>query len=275
MSLVKEKPRVDCQFSTLTTADLRADSIGEMNRGIYSAASGMLAGQRALDAVTQNLANVSTTGYKRSNVMFNDALEREMFADGGNGAYLGKMGVGPEAKLEYSVLGEQGPITQTGNPLDLAINKPVGMFAVQTPAGVRYTRDGSFTLDAERRIVSKSGSQLLDEDRRPITVPEGDLQVDGNGIISITANGQTSSVGRIGVFDGDFKQVSGNLFEAGDATPAQQPNIRSRAIEGSNANPIESMIALIELNRSFELAQRSITQQDELTSRLVQSLSER
>lgn len=234
---------------------------------------GMMAGQRTLDVVSQNLANVGTTGYKRDGIAFTEALQRQMVT--GEGLPLGTLGAGPDQGSEFTVLGEQGTLTKTGNPLDLAFESPNGMFAVQTPGGVRYTRDGSFTLNADRQLVTKQGLQVLDSAGQPITLPQGDLQIDTDGQIEVRQGDQSMPIAQIGLFEGRFSKVGGSLFDCSDATRADSATIRSGSVEGSNANPIDSMIAMIKLNRAFELAQRSVTQQDELNSKLVQSLNDR
>src|SRR6476659_6008506 len=134
-----------------------------MNRGIYTTALGMNSLQRAMDVTTNNLANASTNGFKRDALVFQDTLQREMFADGGQGQSIGKLGSGASPVEEYTVQ-DSGEITVTSNPLDMAIRDPKGMFGVKTSAGTRYTRDGAFALDENRRLVTKAGNPVLDKD---------------------------------------------------------------------------------------------------------------
>jgi flagellar basal-body rod protein FlgF len=241
-----------------------------MNRGIYSTATGMVAAQRWMDVTANNLANASTNGFKRDGLVFNDAMERELAASGGFGTRLGSLGVGATPQGEYTVF-EGGPVTATGNPLDMAIEGDKGMFAVRTPGGVRYTRDGSFSLNANRELVTKNGHQVLDERLEPITLPAGKLDVSNEGALSIDGK----AAGTIGIFEGTFTKEGDNLYSAVSAKKAESGGVRTHAIEGSNVNAVEAMISMITLSRSFELAQKSITQQDELTQRLIQSLQDR
>jgi flagellar basal-body rod protein FlgF len=241
-----------------------------MNRGIYATASGMLAGQKWMDVVSQNLANVSTTGYKRNELAFSDRLVREMRTNGGRGQHVGSLGSGAALIKEYTVF-EQGPVQSTGNPLDVAIASDKGLFKVETPQGVRYTRDGGFGINTQRELVTRSGFKVLDPSGSPIELPEEEFNIAPNG--AIMAGGQ--EVARIGVYDGTFTKAGNNLFEGVGVTVIDEPSLKPAALEGSNVNAVEAMIQMISVNRAFEMAQKSITQQDELTQRLISSLQDR
>ena len=242
-----------------------------MNRGIYSVANGMVAAQKWMDTVTNNLANVSTTGFKRDGVAFNDAFASELRADGGRGAPIGTLGSGPEQLSEYTVLGEVGPISATGNPLDVAITIPDALFAVDTGDGaIRYTRNGSFSRNADGQLVTQQGHLVLDDRERPIDLGEGQVEISQSG--ELISNG--ASIGKIGLFKGAFTKVGGNLF-AGNGAAVESVELTPKSLEGSNVNAIESMVQMIQLNRTFELSQKTISQQDDLTQRLIQSLQDR
>lgn len=236
-----------------------------MNRGIYATANGMVAAQQMLDVIAQNLANASTTGYKRDAIAFDEALVRELRDD--NGA-LGTLGIGPEEQSRFTIF-DAGPITSTGNDLDVAIRSQAGAFAIQTDHGVRYTRDGSFTRSSDGQLVTHQGFPVLDDQGRPISLPEGgELDIGADGTVS----NDGLSLAKLGVFEGEFVKEGGNLFSATNVKPIDDPDLIPQSIEGSNVNTIESMVAMIQINRSYEMAQRSITQQDELTQKLIQSL---
>lgn len=241
-----------------------------MNRGIYSSAVGMVAAQRQLDVLANNLANASTNGYKRDELAFNDIFAKQMSAGGLGGAGFGSMGYGPTAFTESTVFGDLGEIRSSGNPLDCAIATPEGAFAVRTPEGqVRYTRDGAFTrLDG--KLATSRGDLVLDDRLNEIELGEGKAQIQPDG--SVLVEGKT--VGSIGVFEGQFRKLGGSLYE-GNGVPVDSVSLKPNAIEGSNVNVIRSMVEMIELNRTFEMAQKSITSQDELAQRLIQSLQDR
>src|SRR6478736_2099764 len=147
-----------------------------MQRGVYSAATAMATAQQWLDVVTNNLANASTNGYKKDGLTFNDGLVRELSANAGTGAKLGSLGSGAVVQGAYTDF-SVGSHTMTGNALDLAIRTPQGAFAVQTPGGVKYTRDGSFQLNADRQIVDQQGHQVLNRQGQPITAGPGKIAI--------------------------------------------------------------------------------------------------
>lgn len=251
---------------------LLADTDGGMLRGIYATASGMAATEQWMDALANNLANVSTNGYKRDAAFFNEALERTLLADGGRGTRLGTLGIGPIFRGTATIF-EQGPLQPTGNPLDLAIDSPDGAFAVRDARGrVRFTRDGSFRVDSEGRLATQRGELVLDDRFQTIDIPDGKVSVEPDG----TIRSGDRVVATIGVFTGRFTKAGGNLFLAGGSPqPIEEPRIKAGFLEGSNVNPIGQMVELIRLNRSFELAHRSVVKQDELMQRLIQSLQNR
>lgn len=238
-----------------------------MNRGIYATATGMWAAQSKMDVIANNMANAATTGYKRDGLAFAERYERELRANGGLGLSLGTLGSGSIQRSQFTHFGV-GALSATSNPLDLAIPQDKGLFAVQTPQGVRYTRDGAFSINADRELVNKLGFHVLDESGRPIVLPVGSPQIQDDGTVFVGDR----EAGKIGVFDGNFQKTGNNLYESSNAKPIEGASVKAGHLEASNVNPVEAMIEMISLNRSFELAQRSIVQQDELTQRLIQSL---
>ncbi len=238
-----------------------------MDQGIVSAASAMLAGQRWLDVATENLANANTAGYRREGVAFDDSFERELQLDGGGTASVGS---GPVQKLQYTNF-EAGSISHTGNPLDVAIGMPTAMFALKTPDGIRFTRDGEFSLDADRRLVSKQGYPVLDERDSEITLPDGNISVQPDGAIQV----DDAETARLGVFDGVFRKSANGAFLSDNAKQVDLADLRPQSIEGSNVNPVQSMLEMITINRSFEMAQKTLVQQDELSEKLIQTVLSR
>ena len=238
-----------------------------MNRGIYATASGMLATQKLMDTVANNLANASTTGFKQDGLAFGDAFQRALYANGGHGPYLGTLGTGATEIDAYTVFDVGAPIT-TGNSLDVAIQSRDGLFAVQTPQGIRYTRDGSFQLDGEGMLVTKDGHSVLDERQQPIQIPQGQPNIDSDGSVSVDGR----PVGKIGIFKGQFAKIGGSLFAGSGTEAIDEPELTPKALESSNVNTVEAMIEMITAGRTFEMAQKSIQQQDDLAQKLIQSL---
>lgn len=239
-----------------------------MNRGLYTAATGMQMGQQWLDVVANNLANVSTNGFKRDEVTFEESFSRQVRLNAGYGPVAGELQSGPKASHTVT-LQQRGATQMTNNPMDLAINSEVGMFAVQTPSGVAYTRDGSFDMNSEGLLVTKSGFPVLATDGTPIELPKGPVAFSAEG----TIKDASGIVRQVAVMEGNFKKLGDNLYRAeGRPTAMTSPRIVTGAVEGSNVNVVETMVEMIQVQRIYEMAQRSVQQHDEASQQLIQRL---
>jgi flagellar basal body rod protein FlgG len=226
----------------------------------------MSAAQRMLDTTANNLANVSTNAFKRDGLVFRDALEANMNSQG---RALGKMSYGVMPAGEFTDF-EMGTISQTGNPLDFALTDSKGAFKVDLGNNQhRFTRDGAFRLNDQKQLVDRQGHPVLDNNDQPITLEGNDIVVQRNGEIFVDG----ASLATIGVFDGTFIKQGQNLFVSNDAKLASDIGVQGKAIEGSNVNAVEAMVQMIAVSRSFDMAQKSVTQHDELTQRLIQSMN--
>ncbi len=240
-----------------------------MNRGIYAAATGMYAEQLMLDNTAHNLANLATRGFKASGLVFQDQFVRNLTRFTQGGEVIGSMGRGATLDREYTDF-QVGSITASEDPLHVALASEKGMFAVQTEQGRMFTRDGSFQLNGNGELVTQSGALVLDQGGSPIRVPEAnEIAVDESG--QVLADGQP--VGTIGVYDGSFRRFGNGLWQSEDASPMAGATVRPNALEGSNVNPIDSMVTMIKVQRLFEMAQKAIQSEDEQTQRLVSSLN--
>ncbi len=237
-----------------------------MNRGLYTAATGMSAMQRMLDVTANNLANSSTNGYKSDSLEFRDAFEANLSS---GGQKVGQMsyGVVPDGgRTNFDI----GTISQTGNPLDVAITDPQGAFKIDVGAGrFRYTRDGTFRLNEQKQLVDSRGGLVLDNSNSPITLDGTDINIAQNG--EITVDGQVATT--LGVFKGHFTKAGQNQFTSDDATLADQISVQSKALEGSNVNAVEAMVQMITLSRTFDMAQKAVQQHDQLNQKLIESLN--
>jgi flagellar basal-body rod protein FlgF len=241
-----------------------------MNNGIYTITSGGIAALARLDAVTQNLANVNTAGYKQAVLVFS---EKPVGASVGGDPVLG--GTTRHVREVESIVDfSQGPIHDTGNPLDVAIDGK-GFFVVSTPAGERYTRQGTFDLDGDGRLVTHAGNPVQGEDG-DIIVPPGksNFRIGEDGTVSV----DREQIGRLRLVDfGDDPKLvpeGGALFSAAPgavATPLGPENVRlhPQAFEGSNANAVTGMIELVEVNRAYESYMRAMQRLDDLQSRAI------
>ena len=227
----------------------------------------MMAAEKWQETIAHNLANASTTGFKREILAFDEGFLRKMVS--AEGKQIGELGAGPVLAGSQLDL-EVGAALTTGNPLDVAIRTRDGMFAVETPQGTKYTRDGSFSLNSNREIVTKLGMPILDDRGGRIQIPADKTpRINDKG--EVVAGDEV--VGKIGVYQGKFVRWDNGLFDAGNPTAMENVTLISGAVESSNVNAVEEMINMIKLNRAFEMAQKSASSQDESTEKLIQSAS--
>jgi flagellar basal-body rod protein FlgF len=224
-----------------------------MERGLYIAASGMLAEMVRQDQIANDLANASTPGYlsdRATQRSFGDVL----LQNSSNGQVIGPLGMGAEIDSVH-IDRDAGPIRPTGEPLDFAIQGE-GFFAVRTPQGVRYTRNGQFARGADGTLQTADGMQVLGSNGQPVRVP---------------ANGQVQG-SRLGVFTLQNLRKQGDTLVAGTAT-AGGGTVQQGALEGSNADPVRSMVDMISSFRAFESGQRVLTTIDETLNRAANQVA--
>ena len=220
-----------------------------MDRGLYIAASGMLAEQIRQDQIANDLANASTPGYKAdrtSQHTFNDLL----LANSATGATVGPQSTAVQVDTIETDFTPR-PTRDTGEPLDFAIVGE-GLFAVQTARGVRYTRNGQFELDPQGRLVTAQGDPVLDSGGRAITA--------ANGVVDPR---------RLGVYNVTNPRKEGDSLVVGTAAGAAAGTVQSGALESSGADPARSMVDMIASMRAFEAGQKVIQTIDETLSKAV------
>jgi flagellar basal-body rod protein FlgG len=239
-----------------------------MERGLYAAATGMIAQQTIMDTLSQNIANASTPGYKQDNPTFramHGMALRRLENGGGRGPNIGELGLGVHADKVY-INWQTGPIAQTNRSLDASI-APDQFFTVRTPRGERYTKAGAFQLDNTGNLVTAGGMPVLGADGQPIritgkTAPE--LDEAGN----VTVDGKPVAQLKIVQADPNGLTKEGETLFApttpAAVRPAARPALRPRTLEQSNVNPIGGIIQMISVTRAFEMAQRAIVTQDEM-----------
>lgn len=227
-----------------------------MNSGLYTAYSGLLARHDTLTVVANNLANVDTPGFKADRPfyrLYNDAMRRARGTPLEHAINNGVTLEGPATDFS------SGALTHTGNELDFALER--GFFAVQTPNGVRYTRGGGFTVDAERRLVTRSGFPVLGQNG-PITLPPGSVHADAEGSISV--NGAPVDKLRVVNFQnlGGLHKEGHSLFvQASSGEPelaVTEPSLRQGYLEKANSDPIRTATEMIEVLRQFQSLEKSV-----------------
>jgi len=247
-----------------------------MIRGLYTAATGMVSECTRTNVIANNLANVNTTGFKRHETV-NSEFERSLLKrinDGSQLPQVGELGHGTYTD-EIFIDRSEGSFAQTGNAFDLAIAGE-GYFAIQTPAGVRYTRNGAFTRNGDEQLVTHEGRPVLNVNGRPITIPD-----DGQVVIGAD--------GRIFVDDEEvdtlqFVQFADqrNLLPEGDnlyqVVNNEQPaaatgTIEQGMLERSNVNVVAEMVNLINAYRAYEANSKVITTHDSLLEKAVNNIA--
>jgi flagellar basal body rod protein FlgG len=235
----------------------------------YIALSGMRARLDALDRVASDIANVSTAGYKgqRGTTM---QADRPQFGQTLQAAI--DVADGP-ARLDLS----GGAIAPTGRDLDLAIDGP-GLFAVNTPGGLRYTRDGQFVRRADGVLTNSAGDAVESVAGGPITLPSGAVQIDEDGSVRVGA----SVVGRLKVVEFDAPQAlvkdNAHLFRADSQAPkaATASAVRTGSLEQSNVSVVERLTQLTSVTRGFEALQRALsTMVNDIDGRAIAELGRR
>jgi flagellar basal-body rod protein FlgF len=228
----------------------------------YLALSRQAALQRDMTAIANNLANATTTAYRAEHTVFDEALAR-----------VGRRSVAFVQDVAQARDLAPGPITQTGNPFDLALEGQ-GYFAFATMEGVRYGRAGHLELDREGQLVNANGHTLLDDSGNPIALPldEAAITVAGDGTIS----GGHGPLGRIGIVAFPNEQAlghaGGGLFAADDTPLPASTGTRvvQGALEGSNVQPVLEMTAMLASSRAFEGAQRLLELEHELERQAIE-----
>lgn len=259
-----------------------------MIRALWIAKTGLDAQQTQLDVTANNLANVSTNGFKRARAVFEDLLYQTLRQPGASssaqteipsGLQIGT-GVRPVATERNFT---QGNVTLTGNALDVAIQGE-GFFQIQLPDGTTaYTRDGSFQKDSQGQIVTANGYPLSPS----ITLPSNALSISigTDGVVTVLQSGSPTpvQVGQIQlasfVNNGGLQSMGQNLYletaSSGTATPNTPGTngvgiLNQNYVETSNVNVVEELVNMITTQRAFEINSRAIQTSDQMLARLTQ-----
>lgn len=260
-----------------------------MVRGLYTAASGSLVAQSAVDTIANNLANVNTAGFKRTLLQVQAQPQRDIYriqtdpaqsnAPAGAGVatmqLIGTLGSGAQV-YDTPADFEQGPIAATGNDLDVALSGP-GFFTIRDGNnGISYTRDGSFERDAQGYLTAQNGDRVLGTGNAPIQLPPtGKVAIDRTGAVSV--GGQP--VGQLNIVEfanaaALRPQGSERFVNTGAANPRAATNTATLqgSVEKSNADVVSSMVDLITNERWFEANQQVIQSEDNLTGQAISTV---
>jgi flagellar basal-body rod protein FlgG len=259
-----------------------------VNRSLYIAATGMNAQQSQMDVISNNLSNVSTTGFKGSRAVFQDLIYQTLRQPGANSTQQtelpsgSQVGTGVE-QVATERLYTQGNLQQTGNSQDVAING-AGFFQVQMPDGTTaYTRDGTFQKNAQGQLVTATGFQVIPA----ITVPPNatSLTIGSDGVVSITIAGSTATqnIGQMQL--ANFINPTGlesrgqNLFAETPSSGApivSTPGLNGTGtlqqgfLEASNVNVVQELVNMIETQRAYEVNSKAVQTSDQMLQTLSQ-----
>jgi flagellar basal-body rod protein FlgG len=241
-----------------------------MNSGMYSALSGNLAAMKRMDIISNNLANVNTPGFKKDKVTFEGMLAsaatpprvpQSTTAD----PILQKDNI----YIDYAA----GPVAQTGNPFDMAIDGD-GFFVVSTPDGPAYTRQGNFRLSGDGTLVTTDGFPVQGQSG-PIRISGSRIEIDSKGVVSVDGS-ETATISMV-----DFPKpyaltkTGSALFVPTDAAATPQAasgGLRQAHLEGSNVETITEMVQMIETSRYFDACQRTILSFNDMTAKAANEL---
>lgn len=239
---------------------------------LYISATGMINQQLNVDMISNNLANVNTSGFKKSQISFKELSYMDIITDKNK---YNQIGLG-SAVSGVGKIFTQGTLKETGAPLDCAIEGD-GFFKVQLPDGTfAYTRDGSFQLDSSGTLVTTNGYKIapgitIDQDFEEIMIDE-----DGTIIIKPIGSEETVDVGKITISTfknpGGLESIAGNLFiettasgvAEDDAADGSTGKIKQGFLEMANVNVIEEMVNLIAAQRAYEINSKAIKASDEM-----------
>ena len=253
-----------------------------MTQALWIAKTGLDAQQTRMAVVSNNLANVNTTGFKQSRVVFEDLLYQTVRQPGGQSSQDTELPSGMNLGTGVRVVATeklfaQGSILQTDNALDVAI-KGRGFFRIQLPDGdSAYTRDGSFQRNAEGQMVTASGYVV----EPGINIPDGaqTITIGGDGVISVKLAGipTPTQVGTLETVDFinpvGLQPIGENLFiETSSSGPAQPGtpgsnglgSLAQGALEGSNVNVVAELVNMIETQRAYEMNSKAIQTSDQM-----------
>ena len=259
-----------------------------MINSLWIAKTGMTAQQTQLDVISHNLANVSTNGFKRNNAVFEDLIYQNLRQVGAQNDEQNQLPTGLHLGLGVRTVATsrnftQGSLQETKNSLDVAINGN-GFFEVTMPDGtIGYTRDGSFQVDAQGRVVTSSGLPVANG----ITVPQGatSISISADGVVSaiVAGNTQPQQLGSLAMSSfinpAGLEPVGQNLFKESAASGQPQQGtpgtnglgfIKQGFLESSNINVVEELVNMIQTQRAYEMNSKAIQTSDQMLAKLSQ-----
>ncbi len=260
-----------------------------MNAALWAAKTGLDAQQTEMAVISNNLANVNTTGFKEDRAVFEDLLYQNQTQAGADTSQTTQspsgMSIGTGTQVvstekDYS----QGSLTQTGNPLDVAVQGQ-GFFQIQMPDGTTaYTRDGTFQTNAQGQLVTSSGYLV----QPGITIPQGaqSVTIGSDGTVSVTLAGQSAptQIGQLQLANfinpPGLQPIGGNLLVQSAASGSPQTGspgqnglgtLSQGELESSNVNVVEELVNMIQTQRAYEMNSKAINTVDQMLQYATQN----
>jgi flagellar basal-body rod protein FlgF len=244
-----------------------------MENSIYIGLSRQMALSEKMETIANNVANMSTPGYRAQNMVFKEYIQQPT-------RILGKEDPpGPISMVQdygqYQNT-ESGPVRQTGNALDVAIQGD-GWFGIQTPDGLRYTRAGNFTMNADGDLITSHGDKVAGSGGGSITIPSGtrEIRIAEDGTVS-TEQGSVGNLMVVGFANDQTMIREGNgLYNTSEqGVPVTQSRVKQGMLEGSNVQPVLEMTRMIEVSRAYQATQRMMQDEHERQRTMVQRLTQ-
>jgi len=230
-----------------------------MIRGFYTALTGIVSSMTRQAVVSDNIANVNTTGFKQSRTSQDDF---ELQLMNSLGPEIGELGTGA-TPTDLNLDSSQGPLQVTGTQTDLAIEGD-GLFVVRTGSGIAYSRAGDFVKDATGTLVTQQGYPVLDTAGHSIQLGTSDFTVSSDGTVILPGAPQSSQqrIALVAWPPGGVTRLGENLYSAGGQLTPGTGQIRQGTLEGSNTDMTVAMTELISLQRNFQMSSRALSLQD-------------
>ena len=244
-----------------------------MDNSLLVSLSQQLAAYRSMDVIANNIANASTPGFKRETAKFEEYVTHVRPSETQKGPQA--LSFVKDAGVVRDV--GQGEMTSTGATLDFAINGK-GFFAVQTPTGLRYTRDGHFSLNQDGQLVTSDGYAVQgDGGAITITPNDGNVSVGPDGTISSVLNGTSNQIGKLQVMtfpnERALTKQGANLYSTTQtATPSTESTIAQRMLEGSNVKPVIEISHMVEVMRAYQMTATLSSSQETLMRQAIDKL---
>lgn len=258
----------------------KAEEIGMLN-GLYVSTSGLLMQQSRLDTISNNLANMNTNAFKKDMAVFSvyrpkdERYPQNFIRETSYNKTINTAVMLDDIATDH----RRGHMSKTDNSFDFALEQENAFFAIDTPWGIRYTRDGAFTRNADGDLVTQEGYPVMSRNAQGtanINIPRN-ARFETDKIGTIYTNGVPGTRIMVVEFDNleKLQKVGRNQYAAVGIEPAEADNagVRQGYLEGSNVNPIAEMVQMVEASRGYEMYSKAVQTFDEIEGQAATKIS--